>query len=174
MRGVQQPGSEFSVLRHHFFNHGCALTQRVKITPVKVKTGDVMSPLSPRLAGSPFSTSFPPPKGISHDRINLPRLEKRRQSLLLLLLHRDFFIVDRRGFRTISFVRYLSFDTTSSSDEDKCQGTGNNVACPGFPWNLRPAPCTRARPYFISVTNGRIVNGGFIDFAEPTCIDSLV
>lgn len=74
----------------------------------------------------------------------------------------------------VAFVRYLSFDTTSSSDEDKCQGTGNNVACPGFPWNLRPAPCTRARPYFISVTNGRIVNGGFIDFVQPTCVDSLV
>lgn len=97
--GVQQLGSEFSVLRHHFFNRGCALTQRVKITPVKVKR-DVMSPLLLRLAGSPFSTSFPPPKGINHDRINLPRLEKRRQSLLL---RRVFFIVDRR-------FSWLSYD----------------------------------------------------------------
>lgn len=104
--GVQQLGSEFSVLRHHFFNRGCALTQRVKITPVKVKR-DVMSPLLLRLAGSPFSTSFPPPKGINHDRINLPRLEKRRQSFFDA--SSSLSIVDSRGFRTISFVRYHLF-----------------------------------------------------------------
>lgn len=68
-------------------------------------------------------------------------------------------------FRGVTVANMLRVRVCTYDEEDKCQAIVITVACPGFPWNLRPAPCTRGPTIFHIRDQWENRKRGFIDFA---------